>query len=215
MKKSHLLGPVCACLIATSFSASAVLVNEDWNGGTDNLTWDTDTGLRWLDLTESNNLSRDYVITQLGSSGDFEGFRYATNAEVVTLWSNFGIDLSAGAPEIYFGLDADVADATAWLGNPFGDWNPNSFPYGALGVTSEESPDDEGNYTYLGAYQDTGPIATFTRYITISSADTTATASAAITRGHYLVAAVPVPPAILLFGSGLLGLVGVARRKKA
>ena len=33
--------------------------------------------------------------------------------------------------------------------------------------------------------------------------------------GHLLVRAVPIPPAIWLFGSGLLGLVGIARRKKA
>jgi hypothetical protein len=33
--------------------------------------------------------------------------------------------------------------------------------------------------------------------------------------GRSSVAAVPVPAAVLLFGSGLLGLVGVARRKTA
>ncbi|MEA2093077.1 MAG: hypothetical protein U9P11_00765, partial [Pseudomonadota bacterium] len=31
----------------------------------------------------------------------------------------------------------------------------------------------------------------------------------------HLIPAVPVPPAVWLFGSGLLGLVGIARRKKA
>ena len=33
------------------------------------------------------------------------------------------------------------------------------------------------------------------------------------TAGHFLVKAVPVPAAVWLFGSGLLGLIGVARRK--
>ena len=32
--------------------------------------------------------------------------------------------------------------------------------------------------------------------------------------GHLLVRAVPIPPAFYLFGSGLLGLIGIARRKK-
>jgi hypothetical protein len=34
-------------------------------------------------------------------------------------------------------------------------------------------------------------------------------------KGFYTVTAVPVPAAIWLFGSGLLGLIGIARRKKA
>jgi hypothetical protein len=33
--------------------------------------------------------------------------------------------------------------------------------------------------------------------------------------GYYQISAVPIPPAILLFGSGLLGLIGITRRKKA
>jgi hypothetical protein len=32
--------------------------------------------------------------------------------------------------------------------------------------------------------------------------------------GYYQISAVPIPPAILLFGSGLIGLIGVTRRRK-
>lgn len=32
---------------------------------------------------------------------------------------------------------------------------------------------------------------------------------------NYSISAIPLPPALWLFGSGLLGLVGIARRKKA
>jgi hypothetical protein len=35
------------------------------------------------------------------------------------------------------------------------------------------------------------------------------------TNSFYLIQAVPIPPAVWLFGSGLIGLIGVTRRKKA
>ena len=118
MKKSRLLGAVCACLVVVSFNASATLVSIDWKDPGDALiTRDTNTKLDWLDLTETNDMSRDFVLTQLGSGGQFEGFRYATTAEVLALWSNFGIDLSAGGPLFASGFDPGVIEATSYLGN--------------------------------------------------------------------------------------------------
>lgn len=142
---------ICVCLVTTPFSASAELVNEDWNGGTNNLTRDTETGLRWLDLTESRALTRDHVITQFDSGGDFEGFRYATNAEVITLWSNFGIDLSASAPMSTPGLNPQLPAAAETLGNTFYEYNPVDYPYGTIGVTADEH-DLPSFYCMMGSY---------------------------------------------------------------
>lgn len=55
-----------------------------------NITRDTDTGLDWLDLTESLGLSYNEVSAQLGAGGDYEGYRYATVAELDQLITNFG-----------------------------------------------------------------------------------------------------------------------------
>ena len=60
-------------------------------GFTDNGTYTTDTfsGLDWLDVTESTNRSYDDVFGQL-MGGDFDGWRYASAAEVATFWDNAG-----------------------------------------------------------------------------------------------------------------------------
>jgi len=66
LKKSHLLGAACAFLNILSLNASAAVVNAYWKIAGDNLlTHDERTGLSWLDLTETNGLSPDYVLTQL------------------------------------------------------------------------------------------------------------------------------------------------------
>lgn len=56
----------------------------------DNGTYATDTltGLDWLDVTASMGRSYDDVASQFGLGGDFEGWRFATSAEFVTLMVN-------------------------------------------------------------------------------------------------------------------------------
>jgi hypothetical protein len=49
------------------------------------------TGLEWLDLTLSAAMSYNQVSAEFGVGGLFEGFRYATKAEITTFWSNAGI----------------------------------------------------------------------------------------------------------------------------
>jgi len=197
--------------IGFSTSVNASIVSTDWQTAGDNLiTHDTVSGLDWLDLTETNNLSYNAVVSELGSGGDYEGFRVATSAEVVALWANFGIDLTAGAPTANLSyLDPSIQVAASVLGNILYEQSPN-YPHGVLGYidTSEHvSP----LYTYLlGAYQ----TRTDSLYNPADGLSVSVEASYRA-QGTYLVSAVPVPAAVWLFGSGLLGLVGVARRKKA
>jgi hypothetical protein len=83
-------------LAAGTSNTCAALVSVDLNGPGDNLlTQDTISGLVWLDLTQTTNQSFNSVFAQLGSGGTFEGFRYATLAEVAGLWQNAGIDTSS------------------------------------------------------------------------------------------------------------------------
>lgn len=76
--------------LTLSLSANAAIVSIDSSFGADTITRDTATGLDWLDVTETLNLSYNEVTAQLGSGGAFEGYRYATEAELGTLISNFG-----------------------------------------------------------------------------------------------------------------------------
>lgn len=73
--------------------ASATLVSEDSPFGADTITFDTDTGLRWLDLTLSNGLSHDEVLQALMPGGTFDGYRLATSAELAQLFLAAGFDL--------------------------------------------------------------------------------------------------------------------------
>jgi hypothetical protein len=59
--------------------------------GSNTLTLDTTTKLEWLDLNLSTGLSINQVTGRLGAGQQFDGFRYATNAEITTLFLSGGI----------------------------------------------------------------------------------------------------------------------------
>jgi hypothetical protein len=52
---------------------------------------DTDTGLTWLPLTDTLDMSFLQVSAQLGPGGEFAGFSYATVAQVEQLWIDAGV----------------------------------------------------------------------------------------------------------------------------
>ena len=57
-----------------------------------NLTYDTESGLEWLDATLSNNRSLASVLASLSSGGEFDGFRLATSSEAMILLAHLGLD---------------------------------------------------------------------------------------------------------------------------
>jgi len=82
---------IMGLVIAGSVTVHASIVERDLLAAGDGLiTQDTDTGLGWLDMTESTNLSVNDV---LGGAGNFlsDGFNYATEAQIRTFWTNAGI----------------------------------------------------------------------------------------------------------------------------
>lgn len=82
--RSHICQWVSAFLVATSTGANATLVD---NGS---FTTDTATRLDWLDLTASRRLSFDEVSSQFGAGQTFEGWRFASRAQVIQFWTNAG-----------------------------------------------------------------------------------------------------------------------------
>lgn len=78
--------------VLAASDSRALVVDQDWQTpGDAKLLLDTDTGLRWLDLSMTANMSHDMVAANLQPGGVYEGFRLATQAEVLTLWSDVGI----------------------------------------------------------------------------------------------------------------------------
>ncbi len=69
-----------------SAAEAGVMIGDDAVFGAGSITIDTDTGLEWLDWTESTNRSYNDVSGQFGAGGDFEGWRHATRA--VTHFTN-------------------------------------------------------------------------------------------------------------------------------
>lgn len=99
-------------------------------------SWDTTTGLLWLDLTHTINRSYLDVSANLGIGGDFAGYRYATAYEVLSLWEHAGIGggttLACGGPDCIFAErvpSSPVMDLVSLLGGDT--WAP-SFGFGGV-----------------------------------------------------------------------------------
>jgi len=87
-KSFYLHALIAACAVGT---AGADLTSQDWQSAGDGLlTADSDTGLLWLDWSHTASRSYNNVSSNLGSGGEFEGFRYATEDEIRTLYANAG-----------------------------------------------------------------------------------------------------------------------------
>lgn len=205
--------------LGVPINANAALVSVDWQSAGDNLiTRDTVSGLDWLDLTASSNLSYDSVVAGQIAGGMFDGWRYALPAEVsAMLQSNFGIDLNNGNATVGLPPPPGLAQATALFGDSLAVFGPGST--GVSGVTGE--PNGAMNsHLVVGAdylsltqtfFRRINPnLNTFFQFDGLASEGT----------GHWLVAdtpwqptpsPIPVPAAIWLFGSALIGLAGLGK----
>lgn len=76
--------------------------------GIGSITRDTVSGLEWLDLNLTTNKSVSEITSQLGSGGQFQGFRYATSAEVFDFFSHAGIPLIETRPFTVTGSPANI-----------------------------------------------------------------------------------------------------------
>jgi hypothetical protein len=104
--------------------SEAIVVNADWKVAGDGLTiFDITNNTKWLDLTETANLSMDYVSEQLGVGGEFEGWRFATAVEVHSLLVSSGVT--------NFGWHADNVAIAEQLFDIWGELGCTSYPRSA------------------------------------------------------------------------------------
>jgi len=99
-------------LVLTTIAGGAhadLIEADDAFFGTDSVTLDTDTGLEWLDLTESQGLSYNEVVAGMGAGGTYEGWRYASVAEV------YGPLTNAGIPDVGSTSVANIAPAQSLM----------------------------------------------------------------------------------------------------
>lgn len=205
--RNYIFG-VFALILSTSVNAD--LIDIDWNVANDSaLLLDTSSGLQWLDLSVTANQSFNEVQTQLQSGGAYDGFRYATHSEVLHLWSEANIT-DTNFMWVNNGEWQNIKDLADRLGTSFL-FDPHGTGTHALGMVEGVLglPANERRVMEISYHSNGEEVRTSSDHYTLDVDFSNEHYSS------YLVQAVPVPSAVWLLGSGLLGLVGVARRKKA
>ncbi|MGE5384503.1 MAG: hypothetical protein ACM3SV_01315 [Betaproteobacteria bacterium] len=91
LREMVLLAAAALSFFSTPVSAHWIALDSRF--GPQTITLDTHTGLEWLDISVSDNLSSREVEQGFRSGGFLEGFRYATGAELCGLTTSFfGVD---------------------------------------------------------------------------------------------------------------------------
>jgi hypothetical protein len=82
-----------ACSLGNAAPAFAGLVSlNDPTFGPNSITLDTTTGLQWLDLTKTTNISYNQMVNRMKTSIDpFSQWKYASYSQVGKLWVDAGI----------------------------------------------------------------------------------------------------------------------------
>ena len=217
MRIKTIIIALCISFANLSFNVSAALISADYNFSGDNyITRDTETGLDWLDLTWTRNRTFTHVTSQLGEGGIYAGWRVANSTETDTLFTNLGMPLGSSNVSGY------TPELLTYI-SLFGNLNPSSYsPYYSYGYIDQTfaSTSISGAPTqvqmYVGVRGFSNPEKT--SYFTHNPGNSGATQPyASAWLGTFLVrdtpAVVPVPIAAWLFGSGLITLIGFARRK--
>ena len=198
-----------------------------------------DVNYEWLELTETSGLSRNQVESMLtDSSSNLYGYQYASRSLIEDLLLSY-------APydgKVGFHTDSIVVSGVAKMLDDFGliqdlmrytetaqttdfdyvTFNRDISSYGMYGLDDECGNDRSSCMMSLWVIAESDNLVAAWQqengwdssgqsigYLKTNSLDGT---------GSYLVremSAVPVPAATWLFGSGVIGLVGFARRKKA
>lgn len=90
-------------LFAIASSTQAALVERDWLSAGDSLiTYDTETGLEWLDVPVTSNMTYNDVLSITQTSPEFSGFSFASKQHVETFFNSAGLQTffdSTEAPE--------------------------------------------------------------------------------------------------------------------
>ncbi len=84
MKIKHIIMTIVWLIAMLPSFARATLIDNGY------YTTDTESGLDWLDFTETLELSNSEVFAGLESGGIFEGWEYAISSQVIELFNNAG-----------------------------------------------------------------------------------------------------------------------------
>jgi hypothetical protein len=206
-----LLAAVAALTTTTSLPLPALATVIELDHpifGPGSLTMDTSTGLRFLDVPFSANYSFDAISLQLGVGGDFEGFRHATVAELVSLWNAVGIPCPPTVDCEYNEgpVGGDPPNAGADILLPLVGWTQsNDTAFVAEGIVADAGP--LAGEHYRGSLEGGRLRLNHTQ---VGFPGGLPDSHSSTSFGHWLVV-VPEPNSGVLLLTGLLGL--LARRR--
>lgn len=223
MKGSTRLAPgiwLLAAALALPRAAEAALSSESSPFGADTITLDSETGLRWLDLTLSAGLSHTELLQELSPGGTFEGYQLATAAEVAELFVNAGIDVSAPALDEFVPQNyAPIVALAALVGQLGANGNCGAGCTFAFSAGLLEGPPPSPGFFPTAtlawfdntAGQDPGsPAAPVGR----ASLESSSTDPGSPGRAAWLVPE-PGSPLLLIAGSAVLAIAAASRRRSA
>jgi len=190
-----------AGVLLVAQSAHAILVGVDlFAVGDELITLDTDTGLEWLDLTETVGLSYNDIV--IGGAGGYTGmgFVFADETQVATLWANAGVVDTTGNSTVLNRPGVDLL--LAMMGCTF-----NCAGNQGHQAQSEFDP-VQANLASPFVQQTGGGEAE----AHIAPGFMTSRSFSDPVVGNYLVRPVPEPGTALLMLGGLVGLTWVGRR---
>lgn len=213
-----------------SLPSQAALVNGtgSFNTTSYGFTTDTSSGLDWLDIPYSGSDTYSNMQTLVNTSGFFGGWRHATLADLMGFMGNF-IDPSkisystvgvgtiysaAGYPKVETALSGVPVDVFGYTGSHSSGNVLNNATF-AGGIVADTVDGKNISFT-IGRMA--GLFQTANDYVSY------AMVAPNVSTRHWLVrdnpdfpavSPVPAPAAVWLFGSGLLALIGVVRRRTA
>jgi len=190
----------------SSVASAGLITSEDHPVfGVDSLTRDHTGGLDFLDLSFSVTFSFNEVSALFDPGDLFEGFRYATEVEVLNLINNFGFSPTATAGVQTTGDTG--GDQLSGLVDLVTSTSPAPGERGAFGITGTPV----GGFLRLTALKDL--IAGGADDV-VNSNFTLEPGSDAATIGSWLVLPSPEPGSITLFATGAIGLFGYGWRRQ-
>jgi hypothetical protein len=182
---------------------AAVAVFNDSVFGPGSVLRDSGTSLDYLRLDKTMGYGYAGIEAEFGVGGDFSGWSIASSSQMLSLGGSLG--LTQGATDIaQLSMAGQVRD---WFCPLFTCVNTSTTHVYARGLVSDLYTDGIQHLAFtIGERFNVSPPEVDFRLSGFAPVNATG-------EEVFLVRAVPLPAAVWLFASGLLGLIGVARRK--
>ena len=194
--------------ICFSTTTQAALIEADWVAANDTaLTFDSATGLEWLDITTTAGLSYNEVAAELGAGGAYEGFSFASSQQVAGLFSAVGLGEIPNVLE-FLGGGEEIQTLLGYWGVTWylGTGERTEF------LTSNTTGLLPGeHFTGRLFWLEVGDTGVTAEYLARADDYANPTIGSALVR---TASPVPVPASFWLLASGLVGLFGFLRKAK-